>query len=159
VATDDQDEGPGSTVRAATARRRALGALAVVLTLVVAFGGWRLLTAESEARLCTLAGYLAPPGGSEGPFDSADEAFARFLADDGAARAVAIARSGTTPAGPRPLDVPASGRSGGPITPDFERRGDGWEWEAEDGRWVVLEVAQRPDGWWLTGLNGCGVVE
>jgi hypothetical protein len=126
--------------------------------VLVAFGGWRLLTGESEARFCTLAGYLAPPGGSAGPFDSADEAFAAFWADDGAARAVAIARPGTTPAGPR-LDDPGASPAERPTADDFERRGDAWEWRVESGRWVVLDVAQRPDGWWITGLNGCGRAE
>lgn len=128
-----------------------LGFVAVVVVALVGFGGWQLLTTASEARLCTLVGY-SPPGG---PFASAEEAFAAFWADDGAARAARFGRTGTTPAGPRP-DVPGSTPADGPTMHDFQRRGDTWEWTVEPGHWVVLGMTERSDGWRVTGLNRCG---
>lgn len=133
----------------------------VVLAVLVALGGlWAwVATRPATMTACTLAGYLATDGADGFPltFASADEAFAWWWAEGGGA------------SGASDMTRDRSGRydpqGGQPVTPttvvperdDFERRGDDWVWEYDDGLQIRVQLEEQAGRWTIVGVNQCSV--
>lgn len=133
----------------------------VVLALLVALGGlWAwAATRPATATFCSGGGYLAADGPGTLPrtFDSADEAFAWWWSEGGGGSGVADMT------GDRAGRYDPQG--GQPVTPttvvpehdDFERRGDEWVWEYQDGLQIRVQLDEQAGRWTITGVSHCSV--